>query len=158
MKKNIEKLQSCCWHVMLPWNSEDFEEQSIRCFFVWLNAHFFFDLPPHPSISFCSIKLSACLFPHVSCVCVCVCLSLIRSVTALPSSLVDWNADALMYVCRSRNLLQHAGVSWWSVMGNAGGQDMPAVSKCCGSHSGPQVFFGLFQVVSIHPPQVTCRF
>lgn len=36
-------------------------------------------------------------------------------------------------------------------MGNAGGQDMPAVSKCCGSHSGPQVFFGVFQVVGIYP-------
>lgn len=37
-------------------------------------------------------------------------------------------------------------------MGDAGGQDVPVVPKCCGSHSGPQVFFGLFQVVSIHPP------
>ena len=55
-----------------------------------------------------------------------------------------------MYVCRSRHLLQHAGVSWWGVMGNAGGQDMPTVSKCCGSHSGPQVLLGVFQVVIIH--------
>lgn len=38
MNEKIEKLQSC---------REDFEEQSIKCFFVWLNAHFFFDLPPH---------------------------------------------------------------------------------------------------------------
>lgn len=57
--------------------------------------------------------------------------------------------------CRPGDLLQHAGLSGWSVVGHAGGQDVPAVSKCCGSHSGPQVLLGVFQMVRNPPPPPT---
>lgn len=60
--------------------------------------------------------------------------------------------------CRSGDLLQHAGVSGWSVVGHAGGQDLPALPQRRGSHAGPQVLLGLFQMVRSKPLllQVAC--
>lgn len=60
--------------------------------------------------------------------------------------------------CRSGHLLQHVGVSGWSVVGHAGGQDLPALPQRCGSHAGPQVLLGLFQMVRIKLvlPQAAC--
>lgn len=50
-------------------------------------------------------------------------------------------------VHRSGYLLQHAGFSWWSVMGNVGGTYLPALPQCCCRYAGSQVLPGLFQMV-----------
>lgn len=57
--------------------------------------------------------------------------------------------NAVSFSCRPWDLLQHAGLSGRSVLGHAGGQDLPAVPKRCGRHAGPQVLPGVFQMVSI---------
>lgn len=103
---------------MLPWNSEDFEEQSIKCFFVWLNAHFFFDLPPHPSIPFCSIKLSTCFFPHFSCVCVSFLDSFCDCIALISGGLESWCIDVCLQVEESTPtcwgfLVECRGLCWW---------------------------------------------
>lgn len=47
-----------------------------------------------------------------------------------------------MFRCRSRDLLQHAGLSGRRVVGHAGGQDLPALPQRRGRHARPQVLLG----------------
>ena len=56
--------------------------------------------------------------------------------------------------CRSWDLLQHAGLPGWSVVGHAGGQDLPALPQRRRRHAGPQVLLGVLQMERIYLPRI----
>ena len=61
------------------------------------------------------------------------------------SSFYMWRVAHCCIVCarRSGDLLQHAGFPGRSVVGHAGGQNLPALPQRCGCHLSPQILPGL---------------